>query len=115
MTYSWDPGYIASANKERYFTFSSVPLTQQKPPATRVDRLGPSSYRYVSQAPAYEGQLAVFLPTQSTSPTMMCVVKIDNRLVWKQVLTGTVQSLNLNGPYDPYRDLRKPSGRRRRI
>ena len=113
MTYSWDPGYLAVGNKERYQTIVALPLTSQEPPETKEERVGPSSYRYVSQAPQFEGQVTVVLPPQTNSPTLMVVVNVGGELVWKQVLFGTTQNQTESAPYDSREKQRKPSGRRR--
>ena len=113
MTYSWDAGYLTVGNKERYQTIVAMPLTAQSPPATKEERVGPSSYRYISQAPQFEGQVTVVLPPQTNSPSMMVVVNIGGELKWKQVLFGQTQNKTFSAPYDARRDQRKPSGRRR--
>lgn len=113
MTYSWDPGYIAAPNKERYQTSAAFPLTSQQPPATKEVRVGPSSYQYISQAPRFEGQVAVVLPPQTNTPTLMVVCNINGTLAWKQALFGRTRNGNLSGAYDSQEKQRRPTGRKR--
>ena len=112
---NWDPGYIATGNNERYRLTASLPLTPIEPPAAKEIRVGPSGYKYVSQAPQYVGQIVVVLPPQTNTPTMMCVVSLNGELVWKQVLFGTFRDAKNSRDYDAQFGNKKVSGRRRTI